>query len=114
MEPSVDPSDGAPDSKRSESTFPFDTGEFGLRRSVSLRWVALGVVLAATVGGLGFVQSFHRSNDGRAANTVAPANPRADAARAADAEAARQRQACLDLAAKVQTQPASAGTPLLD
>jgi len=109
-----DPNEGTPDSKRSDSTFPFDTGEFSLRRSLSLRWVALGVALAASVGGLGFVQSFTRTGAGRAVEVVAPVNPRADSARAAEAEAARQRQACLDLAAKVQTQAPSPGTPLLD
>ena len=51
MDPSVDPSAGAPDSTRSDSTYPFDTGEFRVVRSRARRLLTLGIVGA--LGALG-------------------------------------------------------------
>lgn len=113
MEPSVDPNDGTPDSKRSDSTFPFDTGEFRLRRTLSLRWVALGFVVVA-LGAFGVVKSSGSSDQARVPEAVAHRNPRVDAEKEAEALAAKERQACLDLSARVRAQPPSPGTPTLD
>ncbi|HEY6722639.1 MAG TPA: hypothetical protein VI197_01370 [Polyangiaceae bacterium] len=113
MEPSLDQNDGTPDSKRSDSTFPFDTGEFRLRRSLSLRWVALGVALAA-IGTFGFVKSFSAGGGASVPEASALTDTRPDPRKAAEAAAAKARQACLDLSAKVRALPASPGTPALD
>src|SRR6187399_139470 len=112
--PSVDPSDGAPDSKRSDSTFPFDTGEYRLRRSLSRTWIALGVTLLGAAATLGF-QRYSATNSG--ADVSAPlARPsqEVDAEHARDALAAAERQRCLELSARVKAEPASPGTPILD
>ncbi|HEU5074951.1 MAG TPA: hypothetical protein VFU02_12265 [Polyangiaceae bacterium] len=110
----MDPNDGTPDSKRSDSTFPFDTGQFRLRRSLSLRWVALGMALASAVGVLGFVKSFGTSGGARIPEASARQHSRQDATRAAEALAAKERQACLDLSAKVRAEAPVPGTPVLD
>lgn len=114
MEPSLDQNDGTPDSKRSDSTFPFDTGEFGLRRSSPLRWVALGAALAA-VGAFGFFKSLGADgSDVHIPEAAAHTEPRPDAEEAAQAAAARERRECLDRAAKLRAQAPSSGTPALD
>ena len=113
MDPSLDSNDGTPDSKRSDSTFPFDTGEFSLKRSLKLRWVAIGVVAAALAAG-GLIQSFGAKGGPHVPDAVARTTSPADDEKAAEAAALKQRQACLDLSAKVRAEAPSAGTPVLD
>lgn len=114
MRPSVDPIDGAPDSKRSDSTYPFDTGEFRIRRSRARLWVGLGFALAAVAAGLIL---HNRSGTDRGSDVPTgptPANGHDDALRAQERAADQERKRCLELEKRVLAEPASAGTPTLD
>lgn len=114
MRPSVDPIDGAPDSKRSDSTYPVDTGEFRIRRSRAKLWMGFGVALAAAAASL-ILYSRSGADVGRdVPSGLTPTDNASNTVRAEETLADQERKRCLDLERQLLAEPASPGTPTLD